>query len=253
MIDYFENNSLSTCALKWRMGKLLVKPVDEVEQVNLPAVHSKQWLVECLKHSSVNLVCIDPKLGGKEVLFWADACEQAGKPIYLKLPANQKHKGRLNWFFGFFDYFFNLIFASFLIIVLSPVMMLLAFLITNSSNQVFVREWRIDKRGRLFRVIKFNTKALKTSSIPNFQKPNQDYGKYTLNLIVYDVFAYLPQLFNVLRGDMTLIETVPYRFFTSLMIKRQKQQRLNNLPHIFKDCLLNEVKFQQVNLNILNS
>lgn len=252
MIDYFDNNSLSACALKWRMGKLLVKPVAEVEQVNLPAVHSKERLVECLKHSSVNLVCIDPKLGGREVLFWADACEQAGKSIYLKLPANQKSKGQSNWFIGFFDYSCNLIFASLLMILLSPVMMLLAFFITNSSNQVFVREWRIDKRGRLFRIIKFNTKALKTNSIPNSQKPNQVYGKYTLNLIVYDVFAYLPQLFNVLRGDMNLIETVPYRFFTSL-IKEQKQQRLNNLPNIFKDCLLNEVKSQQVNLNILNS
>ncbi len=56
-----------------------------------------------------------------------------------------------------------------------------------------------------------------------------------------------------MRGDMNLIETVPYRFFTSFIIKEKKQQRLNNLPHIFKDCLLNEVQSQQVNFNILNS
>ncbi|MDJ0697801.1 MAG: sugar transferase [Mastigocoleus sp. MO_188.B34] len=236
------------------MGKLLVKPVDEVEQVNLPVIHNKERLVECLKHSSVNLVCIDPKLGGKEVLLWAEACEQAGKPIYLKLPANQKYKRQFNWFFESLDYSFNFICASFLIILLSPVMMLLALLITvNSSSQVFVREWRIDKRGKLFRVIKFNTKVLKADSISNSQNSKQLQGKYTLSLIVYDIFAYLPQLFNVLRGDMSLIETVPYRFFTSLTIKIKNQKQLNNMPHIFTDCLLNEVKSQQVNLNTLKS
>lgn len=255
MIDYFDDNSLSKCALKWRMGHLLVKPISEAEQVNLPAVRDKRWLVECLKHSSVNLVCIDPKLGEKEVKFWADACEEAGKPIYLRLRSNQKRLSQsLNWFFVSLERIINLIFAVVLILLLSPVMVVLACYITfKSPNQIFSYEWHIGKRGKLFRIIKFNTKTIKESNSPNHQSSREINAKFTIDWILYYVLDYLPQLFNVLRGDMALTETVPYRFWVALVMNIQKRQQLKVLPNIIKDCWINEVKAQQINLDILNS
>lgn len=253
MIDYFDDKSFSKCALKWRMGHLLVKPISEIEQVNLPAVGDQEWLVECLKCSSVHLVSIDPKLGEKEIKFWADACQQAGKPIYVRVKANQKRLPRpFNWFFVGCKYFINLIFAFLLILLLSPVMAILAcFIAFKSPNQIFFHEWRIGKRGKLFRTIKFNTKAIKVSDLPNHESSQELNTKFTFDWMLYYLLDYLPQLFNVLRGDMALNETVYYRFLKLLMTNIKKQQQLNKLPHIVKDCLINEVKTQQMNLDIL--
>ncbi len=69
---------------------LLVKQLGRVKQPYLPALDSKRSLVKCLQHSPVSLVSIDPKLGEALLRFWADACQEAQKPIFLSIPAGNK-------------------------------------------------------------------------------------------------------------------------------------------------------------------
>jgi hypothetical protein len=174
------------CTLLWRRGQLLVKQPGQVKQPYLPALDSKRSLVKCLQHSPVSLVSIDPKLGEALLRFWADACQEAQKPIFLSIPAGNKPSNQpwrqlqrlIDW-----------IAALVLLLLVSPVMLgLMALMQVYSPGSLFCREWRVGERGKLFQAMKFCT--------PNITPLAHWMGKYNLDN--------LPQLFNVLRGDMSL-------------------------------------------------
>ncbi|MEH2119078.1 heterocyst development glycosyltransferase HepC [Nostoc sp.] len=175
------------CTLQWRRGKLLVKPPGRVKQPYLPSLDSKRSLVECLQHSPVSLVSIDPKLGEALLRFWADACEEAKKPIFLSIPTgNKMPKQPLRQLQRLIDWIAALV----LLLLVSPVMLgLIVLMQVYSPGSLFCREWRVGERGKLFQAIRFCTH--------NITPLGRWMGKYSLNN--------LPQLFNVLRGDMSLI------------------------------------------------
>ena len=174
------------CTLYWRRGKLLVKPRGRVEQPYLPSVNSKRSLVECLQHSPVSLVSIDPKLGEGLLRFWADACEEAQKPIFLSIPAGNKLPNQpLKQLQRLIDG----IAAFVLLLLASPVILgLIVLMQVYSPESLFCREWRVGERGKLFRVMMFRTQ--------NMTPLGRWMRKYNLDNV--------PQLFNVLRGEMSL-------------------------------------------------
>ncbi|MBN3910190.1 MAG: sugar transferase [Nostoc sp. NMS1] len=173
------------CTLLWRRGQLLVKQPGRVKQPYLPVLDSKRSLVKCLQHSPISLVSIDPKLGEALLKFWADACQEAQKPIFLSIPAGNKPSNQpwrqlqrlIDW-----------IAALILLLLLSPVMLVLIVLVqVYSPGSLFCHEWRVGERGKLFQAMKFCTHNI---------TPLGWMSKYNLDN--------LPQLFNVLRGDMSL-------------------------------------------------
>ncbi|WP_392478268.1 heterocyst development glycosyltransferase HepC [Nostoc sp. C110] len=174
------------CTLLWRRGQLLVKQPGQVKQPYLPALDSKRSLVECLQHSPVSLVSIDPKLGETLLKFWADACQEAQKPIFLSIPAGNKP---FNQPWRQLQRLIDWIAALVLLLLVSPVMLgLMALMQVYSPGSLFCREWRVGERGKLFQAMKFCTH--------NITPLAYWMGKYNLDN--------LPQLFNVLRGDMSL-------------------------------------------------
>ncbi|MEH1966692.1 heterocyst development glycosyltransferase HepC [Nostoc sp.] len=174
------------CTLQWRRGKLLVKAPGRVKQPYLPALDSKRSLVECLQHSTVSLVSIDPKLGEALLRFWADACEEAQKPIFLSIPAGKKLP---NEPFRQLQRVIDWIAAFVLLLLVSPVMLgLIVLMQVYSPGSLFCYEWRVGERGKLFQVMSFCTH--------NITPLGRWMGKYNLHN--------LPQLFNVLQGDMSL-------------------------------------------------
>ncbi|WP_373524970.1 heterocyst development glycosyltransferase HepC [Nostoc sp.] len=199
----------SYCTLQWRRGKLLVKLPGQVKQPYLPSLNSKRSLIECLQHSPVSLVSIDPKLGEALLRFWADACEQAHKPIFLRIPAgnklpkqpNQPLQRLIDW-----------IAALMLLLLVSPVMLGLIILMqVYSPGSLFCREWHVGERGKLFRAIKFCS-----TTKHNITPLGRWMRKYSLDN--------LPQLFNVLRGDISLTESHSWTLEDAV--------QLNQLPEI---------------------
>ncbi|MBC1223105.1 sugar transferase [Nostoc sp. UCD121] len=194
------------CTLQWRRGQLLVKLPGRVKQPYLPALNSKRSLVECLQNSPVSLVSIDPKLGEALLRFWADACQEAEKPIFLSIPAGNKPSNQpwrqlqrlIDW-----------IAALVLLVLVSPVMLgLMALMQVYSPGSLFCREWRVGERGKLFQAMKFCTH--------NITPLEHWMGKYNLDN--------LPQLFNVLRGDMSLTGSDSWTLEDAV--------QLNKLPEI---------------------
>ncbi|WP_138498485.1 heterocyst development glycosyltransferase HepC [Nostoc sp. PA-18-2419] len=188
-----QDSCFGECTLLWRRGKLLVKPPGLVKLPYLASLNSQRSLVECLKHSPVNLVSIDVKLGKDLLQFWADACEQAHKPIFLRIPANKKQLKQGNQTLRWLQQIIDWIVAFSLLLLLSPVILGLIILMQiYSPETLFCHEWRVGERGRLFRAVKFST-----TLNDNITPLGRWMHKYSLNN--------LPLLLNVLRGDMSLM------------------------------------------------
>lgn len=234
---------LPPCTLKWRQGKLFVRRCQSPNQpLYLPALENQQWLIDCLKRSPVKLVSLDPQLGEAEVRFWADACEQAGKQVFLRIPSNPKLPKKLHPLTWYIKRILDWNIAALLVLILSPIMLGLALLIgVSSPGPIFFQQWRIGKRGKLFRIIKFRTMEVGAEmlhhqvmgELPGLHKREDDprvtplgrwMRKYSLDE--------LPQLINVLRGEMSLVGPRPWALYDAVRISPEGQRRLNARPGI---------------------
>ncbi|ALF51734.1 sugar transferase [Nostoc piscinale CENA21] len=231
------SESTPYCTLQWRRGQLLVKSPGKFQQPYLPALENQQLLIDCLKHSPVNLVSVDPKIGETWVKFWADACKEAHKPMFLYgYSENLLFKQNSNpW--GWFLRLFDLIAALFLLLLLSPAILgLLMLLQITSPDSLFSSEWYVGERGRLFQAIKFST-----TSKPKLTPLIRWMRKSGLEN--------LPQLFNVLRGDMGFIGSRYWTLTTAIRLSSEAQISLNQLPVMTKSWPAQA----EVNLIINNS
>lgn len=106
---------------------------------------------------------------------------------------------------------FDIFMSSFLLVVLSPLMLVLAIWIkTDSKGPVFFRQERITRYGRKFKIFKFRTMVNDAEKMGSqvtvggdsrITRVGQVIRKYRLDEI--------PQLINVLSGDMTFVGTRP--------------------------------------------
>jgi len=184
------NNCSHQCSLQWRQGQLLVRQSEfDLKHPYLPSLESEEWLAKCLQHSPVRLVRLDSTLGEAALRRWADACEQANKPVFLRGSVAQKLSTKPSQFNRWIMQRLDWILALLLLLVLSPVMLAVGVLISvYSPNAIFSKQWHVGTRGKLFRAIKFSSS---TTPLGHWL------CKYSLDE--------LPVLFNVLRGEMSLI------------------------------------------------
>jgi len=245
------------CTLQWRRGQLLVKSPRDLQQPSLAALNTEQSLVNCLKSSPVNLVRIDPKLGEAKLRLWADACLQAKKPIFLHIPSANKQlkpgSSPLWWLKQLINWIAALVFLP----VVSPVMLGLILLIRiYSPGSPFSREWHIGERGKLFQMIKFRTTVaegkqhqIEVVKYHNRLCDSAD-DKYTTLLgrwICKSGLDNLPQLFNVIRGEMSLVGPRCYTLEEAVRLTLDEQQQINTLPGIIN---LAQVKAESTRLDL---
>ena len=106
---------------------------------------------------------------------------------------------------------FDLVFAIPGLLILMPVFVVVAVWIKmDSSGPVFFRQQRVGKSGQLFSIYKFRTMVVNAESMgakvtvgddPRITQSGNFLRKYKLDE--------LPQLFNVLTGDMSLVGPRP--------------------------------------------
>ncbi|HEY9806135.1 MAG TPA: heterocyst development glycosyltransferase HepC [Candidatus Obscuribacterales bacterium] len=228
--------------LKWRQKQLLVRPARTSEKLNLPSVESQRWLVACLKRSPVRLISLAPDVGEEKLRFWADACEQAGKSLFLSIPNTPelpKKRSGISWSI---KRLLDRAAAAIAILLLSPVFLGIALLVKlQSPGPIFFCQWRVGERGRLFRIYKFRTMIVNAEQLHHQVMGNQqglhkheNDPRVTPNgrwLRKYSLDE-LPQLFNVLRGEMSFVGPRPWALYDAVRISPEVRQRLNALPGI---------------------
>ena len=107
--------------------------------------------------------------------------------------------------------FFDIIMSLLLLIVLSPVFLILAIWIkADSKGTVFYRQERITQYGRTFRIFKFRTMVSNADKI-GARVTTQNDSRITRvgEKIRKCRLDELPQLINILKGDMSFVGTRP--------------------------------------------
>jgi lipopolysaccharide/colanic/teichoic acid biosynthesis glycosyltransferase len=232
---------LSGCKLKWKRQYLWVSPIQPNHAKTLPALQNEQWFKQCLVHSSIQAVYLSPDLDEPTLKAWMNTCECAKKQAFLRLPSMTLPQKRYRWAWWIkrsLDWFV----ASLLLLILAPIMLLLALLIRlDSPGPILYKQWRVGRRGKLFRVLKFRSMIdgaeqlhhqvmghqpglHKLKADPRVTRLGRWMRKYSLDE--------LPQLINVLRGEMSLVGPRPWAIYDAVRIPRKECSRLNALPGI---------------------
>ena len=241
-----DNNSkaeqyLPNCGLKWRRKMLWVTKVTDNFQL-IPALKRQQWLQECLNNSWVKVVCLDCGLGEKGIGIWADTCHKAQKKVFLRITSSRQILARHNGFSWRIKRVLDWGSAAILLLLLSPIMLAIALLVKLSSpGTVLFRQWRVGRRGKLFQIYKFRTMSIDAEQqhhqimgdLDGLHKLENDpritfLGKWLRKFSLDE----LPQLFNVLRGEMSLVGPRPWALYDALRLGAAGKERLNALPGI---------------------
>jgi len=111
-----------------------------------------------------------------------------------------------------FKRLFDIIFSILLIIILFPIFILISIIIKiDSKGPVFFLQNRLKKNGKVFKIIKFRTMVLNAEKLGTGLFNYKDdprvtkFGKF-LRMTSIDE---LPQLFNILIGDMSFVGPRP--------------------------------------------
>lgn len=233
----------SACpVLVWRQNRLLITVAEKVDAAGqfIPALQNQQWFEDCLKNSPVSSVRLDMALGEAALKDWANACNLTGKRAYVHLPTATylpRLRAPMAWRVKRVA---DWLAATLITAVLSPVLLVLAAVVyLESPGPVFFRQWRVGHRGQLFQIIKFRTMRSDAEKLHHQVMGNQ-VGLHKLEndprvtrsgrwLRRYSLDE-LPQLLNVLRGEMSLVGPRPLALYDAVRISAVTQKRLNALP-----------------------
>jgi Undecaprenyl-phosphate glucose phosphotransferase len=107
----------------------------------------------------------------------------------------------------------DLIIASLALIIFSPLMLIIAILVKlTSRGAVFFKQERVSFDGSRFHIVKFRTMYTDAEkSGPGWTTPGDDRVTPLGRLLRSTSLDELPQLFNVLRGDMSIVGPRPER------------------------------------------
>lgn len=189
-----------------------------VEEILFAAPNSIEgmmtWLLEGARAHSIDLRVIPDPYDG---FAWHNPVEYLGR-----IPSIPVHCQEIPEFGLFFKRLVDIIFSFVVLVILSPLMVTLALAIKfDSPGPVFYISERIGRKGRVFHCIKFRTMVedaerrladlahmnerdgilFKISNDPRVTPLGRFLRKYSLDE--------LPQFFNVLRGEMSVVGPRP--------------------------------------------
>ena len=231
---------LGNCVLTWERDSLFVTPQSVEEKRGMSALRNRVWLQECLMRSPIRKIYLDATMTESVLKAWADMGETTRKQVYLKvpdLPNLPQVRRPKSWLVKRLA---DWLVAALLLGFLSPVMGLLAVLIRlDSQGPVLFRQWRVGAGGRLFRIYKFRSMVADAETQHQAVMGNQtglhklEYdprvtriGRWLRKLSLDE----LPQLWNVLRGEMSLVGPRPWALYDAVRIEAELQGRLRALP-----------------------
>ena len=210
-INYCNNNF--GYKIKLKNEKLLVKQTCKPSQMHLLSNRSEEFLADWLRFSPATIVQIDSRIELDRLDMWANQCRRCKKALFLCLSEKGKlYKQSNNNFNSFIRRCLDFLGALILLIILAPVFMALALLIyVHFKEPILQKKWCVGKQGKLFSIYQFGGNLAKIS---------------------LDSLNKLPQLFNIIKGDMSFVGRFPWSLAEVKKISLSEQRYLNRLPGI---------------------
>lgn len=120
---------------------------------------------------------------------------------------------------------FDIAFSIIGLVILAPILIVIAILIKlDSAGPVFYRGVRVGRHGKLFRIFKYRTMVLNADKIGGSSTPDDDpritfVGKVLRKYKLDE----LPQLLNVLNGDMSVVGPRPeVQYYANMYTEKEK-------------------------------
>ncbi|MCL6260438.1 exopolysaccharide biosynthesis polyprenyl glycosylphosphotransferase [Aquiflexum sp. TKW24L] len=140
-----------------------------------------------------------------------------------------------NWFPNLLKNVFDIIFASAVLLFLSPIFILIGIVIKlNSPGPVFYTPIRTGKGGKPFKVYKFRSMSNNDSILGGIQSTVKDdpritkVGKFLRKYSLDE----LPQFINVLTGEMSVVGPRPHRVFLNQLMQETEDKYM--VRHYYK-------------------
>lgn len=128
---------------------------------------------------------------------------------------------------------FDIIFSFFGLIIVSPLLLIIAVLIKlNSRGPVFYRGERIGRFGKPFRIFKFRTMVENAENLGGPSTASDDPRLTRIgNFLKKYQLDELPQLINVLKGEMSLVGPRPeVKMYVDMMMEEERNKILSVRP-----------------------
>ena len=168
--------------------------------------HERNLLVKYCFEKGVRCYC-SPKISDI-MLMAAEKIHMFDTPLLLMrnrgLTAEQQFVKRL----------LDIVVCLILTVVLSPVLLLIAAMVKlYDRGPVFYRQERLTQYGRVFRIIKFRSMRVDSETKSGARLAAQGDSRITpIGRVLRKIhFDELPQLFNIIKGDMSIVGPRPER------------------------------------------
>ena len=185
-----------------------LKDLDGMEIVFFAGVHSKQRNIiikYCVQNNLVSFII--PRVG--DVLM-----ASAHKMHMLHLPVLRLTRYNPAPEYLFIKRLFDIVISLIGIIILSPFMIVTAIAIKTDGGPALYKQTRLTKDGREFKVLKFRSMKVdaEKDGVARLSTGEKDDRITKVGHIIRAIrFDELPQLFNILKGDMTIVGPRPER------------------------------------------
>lgn len=201
-------------------------PEEQLLATNFGLAEIARWL-----HVDEIVVAVDERRGGLPMAEML-ACAQQGVEVSDLSTFFEREAGMVRLdvadpsslvFSGGFDHsvprrlnkrLFDLVAASALLLVAWPVMLIVAFAIWHESGgPIFYRQTRVGLNGRPFELVKFRSMRVdaEQDGVARWARRDDDRSTRVGRFIRMTRLDELPQLFNVLRGEMSFVGPRPER------------------------------------------
>ncbi len=126
---------------------------------------------------------------------------------------------------------FDFLFAFFLLIVLLPLLVLVVVAIqVDSRGPAIFKQTRIGQHNKPFTIYKFRTMKADTPDVATDQLQNPSHFVTRLgHMLRKTSIDELPQLLNILKGDMSFVGPRPALYNQYELIKRRTEQHVDRL------------------------
>ena len=182
--------------------------LDQYHTIFLSGVHShdRNIILKYCVERDINLYII-PRVG--------DVIMSGAKRMHLfHLPMLRAGRYNPSVIYLFFKRLFDILISGIALVITSPIFLITAIAIKSDGGPVFYKQERLTQNGKIFKVIKFRSMRVdaEKDGVARLSTGDNDDRITKVGRVIRKVrIDELPQILNIIRGEMTLVGPRPER------------------------------------------